>query len=316
MLDRKTMAEDLGLNIRFTKGQEIPVRNCWHFSTDGNAIDGIFFERLDFVVGMNRIYMVKQNYECVILAFCLMDNHLHFVLYGEFDECNRFMHEYVRRTSIYIRNQHGQERHLSQLPIHYQTIVDQRYLKNAICYVIKNPPVAGLPYTFYDYPWSSGSLYFRSRGEWTNTRATKYESITRISDLDYLTQRHLLRKGNVDYDAVLIGDVIEPSEYVDIDLVEAIFKTHKAYHFFSCLNSENIIESNEGLISRLSLPDSELLQHKREMISQLFGNVQSRSLSTEQRVLLCRKMKSHYNCSTKQLARVCGLKFEEIKDLF
>ena len=314
MLDRKTMAEDLGLNTRFAKSQEIPVCNCWHFSTDGNVIDRIFFNREDFVVGMNRIFIVLQNYECAILAFCLMDNHLHFILYGDFEECNRFMHEYVRRTSIYISNQHKLERHLGQVPIHYQKIEDQRYLKTAICYVIKNPPLAGLPYTYYDYPWSSGALYFRSKGEWTNP--DNRENQKRICDLDYSTQRKLFRKGNLDNDALLIEDMVDPNEYVVVEMVEAVFKTHKAYHYFNCISSEIDIESKEGSISRLCLPDNELLQHKRELILQLFGNVSSRSLSVEQRVLLCRKMKSRYNSSTKQLARICGLKYEEIKGLF
>ena len=316
MLDRKTMAEDLGLNSRFIKGQEIHVRNCWHFSTDGNSIDGIFFDRMDFVVGMNRIFIVLQNYECAILAFCLMDNHLHFILYGKLDECNRFMHEYVRRTSIYISNRHGHQRHMSQVPIHYQTISDQRYLKNAICYVVKNPPVAGLPYTYYDYPWSSGALYFRSKGEWTSPIVRNQENLTKVCDLSYITQRELLRKGTLTYNARLIGDIIEPSEYVDVEMVEAVFKTHKAYHYFICMSSENDIDSREGLVSRLSLPDNELLQYKRELIQHMFGNVSSRSLSVEQRVSLCRKMKSRYNSSTKQLARICGLKYEEIRDLF
>lgn len=311
MLDRKTMAEDLGLNIRFTKGQEIPVRNCWHFSTDGNAIDGIFFERLDFVVGMNRIYMVKQNYECVILAFCLMDNHLHFVLYGEFDECNRFMHEYVRRTSMFINSEHGQEKHLSKLAIHYQTIDTQRYLKTAICYVIKNPPIAGLPYTFYDYPWSSGALYFRKRDEWT-TPKWAIDVMNRSSSLNYLNVRRIFRQDTVMFDVGMVGEIVFPGEYVDVCTVESLFKTERSYIYFMNNAREYEVESKGGDISRLSIPDSELVQHKRELCQRYFGVESTRTLSTDKRLFLCRVLKSQYNCSNKQLARICGLKYSEV----
>ena len=44
-LDRKLLAQiesDLGLNVPFVKGQKIKVKNCWHFSTDGNAVDAMF----------------------------------------------------------------------------------------------------------------------------------------------------------------------------------------------------------------------------------------------------------------------------------
>lgn len=33
---------DLGIGIPFSKGQDIIIRNCWHFSTDGNAVDILF----------------------------------------------------------------------------------------------------------------------------------------------------------------------------------------------------------------------------------------------------------------------------------
>lgn len=96
--------EDLGLNRVFVRGQTSPVNNCWHFSSDGNAVDALFRDDDDFAAGMNRIYVVSKQYRIVILAFALMDTHVHFVVYGDFSECNLFMHEYARRTSIYISN--------------------------------------------------------------------------------------------------------------------------------------------------------------------------------------------------------------------
>ena len=81
---------DLGLDRPFVKGQKIYIKNCWHFSTDGNAVDHIFYDDDDFIAGMNRVYIVVKGYNVVILAFSLMDTHVHFVLYGTFEECNRF----------------------------------------------------------------------------------------------------------------------------------------------------------------------------------------------------------------------------------
>ncbi len=37
----RQIRSDLGLNFPFIKGQSIPVKNCWHFSTDGNAVDPV-----------------------------------------------------------------------------------------------------------------------------------------------------------------------------------------------------------------------------------------------------------------------------------
>ena len=99
----------------------------------------------DFRAGMNRIYIVVGKHRIIILAFALMDTHLHFILYGDLDACKRFMHDYVKRTSQYIALRHGEHNKLDNLPINYQTIDTDTYLKTAICYVINNPPVGTTP---------------------------------------------------------------------------------------------------------------------------------------------------------------------------
>ena len=100
----RQMESDLSLNIPYIKGKDNPIRNCWHFCTDGNAVDRLFDDREDFINGMTRVFIVSVKYQIVILAFCLMDTHVHFILYGKFDQCNKFMHDYVRLTSINIFN--------------------------------------------------------------------------------------------------------------------------------------------------------------------------------------------------------------------
>ena len=156
-LDLLKQAErDLGLNVPYRKGTNIQVKDCWHFTTDGNSIDVIFEDDQDFQDGMNRVFVVSRDYRILILAFCLMDTHVHFILYGSYDECNAFIHKYIQQTSRYINTRHGHIRKLLNLPIHHQVIDDDFYLKTAICYVLKNPPVGGLSYSAYDYPWSSG----------------------------------------------------------------------------------------------------------------------------------------------------------------
>lgn len=84
----RRIESDLGLNTPFVRGQAIPIKNCWHFSTDGNAVDVIFKDDEDFRAGMNRIYIVVGKHRIIILAFALMDTHLHFILYGDLDACS------------------------------------------------------------------------------------------------------------------------------------------------------------------------------------------------------------------------------------
>lgn len=166
----RSIEADLSLDVPFIKGQNKPIRNCWHFCTDGDSVQCMFYDEQDFIDGMNRIYIVSQQYRTTILAFVLMDTHIHFVLHGDYDECNKFIHEYVRRTSLYLENRHKLSKALKHIRINSQCIDNDSYLKTVICYVCKNPVAAGLPFTFYDYPWSSAPLYFRTTNWWTEPR--------------------------------------------------------------------------------------------------------------------------------------------------
>lgn len=304
---------DLGLNVPYVKGQKISIKRCWHFSTDGNAVDVMFYDEQDFTDAMNRIYVVLKKYNVIILAFVLMDTHIHFILYGELEECRRFIHEFVARTSRHISIRHGETNKLDKVPISCQTIDSDRYLKNCICYVVKNPPVAGLPYMAWNYPWSSGPLYFRLGRHWT-----MMPDLTTISS-DELTvrKRRSVLKTRLDIDGcpALFDGMVLPSEFVAVDVVEKIFKTTRSYNYFLCMSKEDDVESHAGSISRLSVPIQEMRQNKNELCRSMFGTSSIKSLSMQQRLRLARALRRKYNSSIKQITRLCGLVYSETKDL-
>ena len=331
---KETIATDLGLGSPFVKGMVRTVKRCWHFSTDGNAVDIMFFDEKDYLVGMNRIYVVSRKYKVVILAFSLMDTHVHFILYGEFDECNRFVHEYVRRTSQYIASTRKDRNKLDKVPVNWQEIDTEEYLKTAICYVVKNAPAAGKPFVASDYPWSSGPLYFRGEGTWCSpgwtfssvidSKALPRETgealsvISEGSTANY-TIRHRRKefhtKQSFETEVKMIGDLVFPGEYVDYLAVEQLFRTHRAYHYFFCKSKESEIESRGGYISQLSIPMQEMRQHKNEMCKELFGHESSNRLNTQQRLRLAKALRKKYNSSKKQIIRLCGLVYDEVKEI-
>lgn len=320
MLDKKLLEEltsDLGLNIPFVKGQTISIRNCWHFSTDGNAVDVIFYDEEDFICGMNRIYVTLHGYRVVILAFSLMDNHLHFVLYGEFDECNRFMHDYVRRTSHDISVRHKEQHKLENVPINHQVVDTDFYLKTVICYTIKNAPVAGIRHNAWNYPWSSGALYFNSPGLWCSPGWLSMPAgCPRADKLSFRDRLAFLKTKQVmSIPARMIGSLVFPGDYVAYEIVEQLFKTNRSFNFFLCKTKEEDVEERGGSISHLSIPIQEMRQHKTEICQELFGENSVKPLSTRQRLMLARTMRARYNSSLKQIIRLAGLVYDQAKDL-
>lgn len=312
-VQQRKIEDDLGLNISFIKGQDKTVRNCWHFSTDGNAVDVLFADSDEFRDAMNRIYVTVKDYNVIILAFALMDTHVHFVLHGEFDECNRFMHEYIWRTSRYISNVRGERHKLRTVPINHQTIDTDSYLKTVICYTVRNAPVGGIPFNAYDYPWSSGPLYLREAGLWSSPRWMSEAIQTRMSAGE---SKKSLRVRHADEAPVkMIDGIVFPGEYVAFEVVERLFKSHRAYLFFIGRNREEDVDARGGTISHLSIPIQEMRQHRAELCKELFGKSSVRYLDTSQRLRLAKTLKARYNSSIKQIARLSGLVFSEVKDL-
>lgn len=355
-INPKLLAEiisDLGLNVSFVRGESKIIRNCWHFSTDGNAVDAMFYDEADFVAGMNRIYVTLKKYNVVILAFILMDTHVHFVLYGDFDECNRFVHEYIRRTSWYISTRHKETHKLDKLPVSHQAVDTDTYLKTVICYTIKNAPVGGIAFNAWNYPWGSGALYFQKAGYWTspawisesqcahavdtgriltNSEGCRVDTSSRagnsqihregfcLTDSSTLgtvkdRQKALRTRDPELLDAPMIGNIVYPGDYVAYEIVERLFRSCKSLNYFLCKSKEDDVDGRGGVLSHLSVPMQEMRQHKNELCKELFGTGNIKGLDTRQRLQLARTLRARYNSSPKQIARLCGLVFEEVKTL-
>lgn len=316
----RQMESDLSINAPYIKGKDNPIRNCWHFCTDGNSIDRIFDDRYDFQKGMNRIFVVWSKYKITILAFCLMDTHIHFILYGTYDECNRFIHDYLKLTSMHITKRHKEQKKLLRIPVSHQFIDNEFYLKNAICYVIKNAPVGGIASNAYDYPWGSGALYFRKDSEWSSPAWIDSKSgiYTHLGNFSILDRRELLGCRDVDFpvNTKIINGIVFPGEYTAYQMVEKVFRSHKSFNYFLCRSKEEDIEKQDGTISRLSIPIQEMRQYRNEICKELFGARTIRTLSVQERLKLARTLRNRYNSSLKQVCRLCGLVFSEVKGMF
>ena len=132
--------------------------------------------------------------------------------------------------------------------------------------------------------------------------------------MSYRERRAILNtKNDTIKDASVIEDLIFPGEYVAYELVEKIFKSPRSLNLFMCISKEEDIESRGGNISRLTIPIQEMRQNRNMICQELFGCNTVRTLDTSQRIKLARILRSRYNSSVKQIARLCGLVYEEIK---
>ena len=113
----------------------------------------------------------------------------------------------------------------------------------------------------------------------------------------------------------MIGQIVFPGVYVAYKIVERIFKTCKSFNYFICKTKEDDVDARGGTISHLTMPIQEMRQHKNELCREMFGVETVRTLDMRQRLMLARALRSRFNSSLKQIARLTGLVYGEVKDI-
>lgn len=113
----------------------------------------------------------------------------------------------------------------------------------------------------------------------------------------------------------MIGNLVFPGAYVAFELVERLFKTFKSFNYFLCVSKEDDVDARGGRLSFLSIPMQEMRQHKQELCHEMFGTGSIKNLSVQQRLKLARVLRARYNSSLKQIVRLTGLVYDEVKDI-
>lgn len=276
------------------------AKGYFHVSSHGLEKNDIFKNKEDFIRGMNDIAISALGYDVCILAFCLMSNHFHFVLYGTLEECTIFAEEYKRRCGMRMRCSSGEVKGLKDVCVQIDKIDSQEYLENAIAYVLRNPLAAGILMMPYHYKWSSISIYFRGACQ---------EEGTKLNDLSVRKRVNILRSHQIVPDAYMIDadGMILPSCYVNFAMVEKIFR-HPARLMASLSRKvENDMEVRLGVADSVSITDQELMTQMNELIRLEFGHSSLYQLSVEEKVKLCLSLKRNFGVGVKQIARVTRL---------
>jgi REP element-mobilizing transposase RayT len=78
-------------------------KHFYHFATKGLEDDILFGSVEGFIAGMNRIALclcrLGKEHLVIVICFCLMDNHVHFILYGTEEDCILFMETINRQQN-------------------------------------------------------------------------------------------------------------------------------------------------------------------------------------------------------------------------
>lgn len=276
----------------------------YHLCSEGTKSDILFHREDEFREGMNIVALATAKSNILILAFCLMNNHFHFILSGTKEEVENFSKEI---TLQYHRRRYRWKIGTLTENIKWSIFLigDLNYLRNSICYVLQNPVNASFPDLAFYYDWSSAGLYFKSKERIMD----ECRDFIRSSSLTKTESRELLHSKLRLPDEWILNNhgYVWPGNFVQYNLVNEIFSTPKnfLFHMLSKKNEEMVALSIQS--SKLGISDMEVRDHALQLSRKLYGKNNLRELALKERFNVARQLIKDLGCPTKQIYRILNL---------
>ena len=168
-----------------------------HIYTRGVAKQIIFEDRSDRIYYLRLLKRFSRETQVAICAFCLMENHVHLIVYDQEHHISRFMQLLGMTYSGYFNRKYERTGHLFSGRFRSIPIESDEYLLTAFRYVLNNPRAANIcPAS--EYPWSSynryghpdsfvdTSVFQEMLGDWADYEefiTAKYEDCPELEDI-------------------------------------------------------------------------------------------------------------------------------------
>ncbi len=129
---------------------------CYHVMGRGNGKAVVYYDDGDYAAFLRLILGACERRPMRIIAYCLMPNHFHLVLWPERDgELSSWMHWLLTSHVQRHRSRHGTTGHVWQGRFKAFPIQSDHHLLRVLRYVERNPVRAGLATAAARWPWSS-----------------------------------------------------------------------------------------------------------------------------------------------------------------
>ncbi|MCK4947076.1 MAG: transposase [Candidatus Aureabacteria bacterium] len=173
-----------------------------HVTQRGNYRQEIFVDDTDREKYLSLLKTESKRYGLKVLSYCLMSNHVHFIVVPECEDSMGNVFKYVNmKYSQYYNNKMGVCGHLFQGRF-YSCVMDEVYSMVCARYIERNPVRARIVKDPWDWKWSSARVHCEleeedsmgvnqlfqyvglNQGEWRNSIAEpdSVKDITRIQE--------------------------------------------------------------------------------------------------------------------------------------
>lgn len=143
-------------------GRVIVVGLAHHITQRGNYRQKVFEKREDYIKYINWINEYSKKYGIQIQAYCLMNNHVHFIAIPNNKDSISKTFDYTHmRYSQYKNIEKKASGHLWQGRF-YSCVLDERHEIEAMRYIERNPVRAKLVKKAWEWEWTSAGEHIGS----------------------------------------------------------------------------------------------------------------------------------------------------------
>lgn len=280
----------------------------YHVCTLPLESDVLFVTAQDYAAVLIFIAIAAWRSGVSVLAYAIMSNHIHVIIAGEYPlEFFRILKDKLLR---YLSKQ-GRANILAGWDCGNPIPITSDYqLRTEIAYVIRNPYVVRKDVNPLSYYWCSGFLYFNPFLKYLPGVPAGSLSLRKRRDLSHS------RDGELPPWLTFVGDVVNPASFVDIQAVESRYGSARAFTVAVFRSVEQQIETADRLGEKPVLPDEEVIQIAYRMAKEEFGSIKYNDLSTDQRIVLAKRLKYECHSSNGQIARVAKLSQWKVDSVF
>ena len=268
------------------------------FTTDHLERTLLFRDEEDFVQGVNSLAFATLLYPVKVLCYVLMDNHIHLLVIGRYEDCCAFYAWVLHRLARIIEEKYGVSGILKLQSTDVQAVTDKEMLLNEVCYLLRNAYKARID-SPYSYRWAPYECYFNPYlpllhgTPMPGAKAVKRMFGTHVQIPPYWEHINgrILNKCFVDYRTVeqKIGNSID---------------------FFDRLRRfdlESMVEQAHGIDAKLTFTDVEMQEKIRVVCEKELHVASHHQLERKDQHMLARTLAPRFASPKKHIAPVLGI---------
>ena len=285
----------------------------YHVCTNGTMLPWMFKDEVDFSAGINRIGVCKIISGVEVWAYTLMDNHVHFLLYGTLEMCKLYIDRYKFLTGMWISHSHNQFKHIKCLPVSIIPLKSDEDILETIAYIDRNAMLGGYSGLPFNYPWSSAKFLFC---DLKHSLKSSSHVERRVKDYSRNQLRDILKTRVVLPEDWIIGStgMLNPACFIEWEKVENLFKSPARYLYYVTKKLEGKINLALDQGAKSFVPDKDLRIITSNLSKEMFRHDDVRTLDVKSRLMVARILKRDYASTTKQISRMLHLEFDVLKD--